>query len=101
MNRDLSAYSGLHWRDMKNKTDPRHGCQRLGNGQGKSFIKVREFHFKSGKSEMLTVHFILVPFEQQVNVGFKQNQSYLHIIVKQFMYTLHDLLKCFMYHLPH
>ena len=50
----------------------------------------------SGKSEMLRVHFILVPFEQQANVGFKQNQSYLHIIVKQFMYTIHDLLKCFM-----
>lgn len=34
---------------------------------------VREFHFMSGKTEMLRVHFILVPFEQQANVGFKQN----------------------------
>lgn len=83
-------------KETRNKTDPRHGCQRLGNGQGKNFIKVREFHFKSGNSEMLRAHIILIPFEQQANVGFQENQSYLHIIVKQFMYTVHDLPKCFM-----
>ena len=52
---------------------------------------------------MLTVHIILflVPLNNKLMLGSNKNQSYLHIIVKQFMYTVHDLLKCFMYHLPY
>ena len=57
-----------------NKTDPWHGCQRLGNGQRKKFFKVREFHFKSGKSEMLRVHInlFLSPLNNELMLGFKK-----------------------------
>ena len=58
------------------------------NGQGKwNFYKVKEFHFESGK--------IWKRFEQQADVGFLKNQSFLHIILRnyQFIYITCDLLK--------
>ena len=41
---------------------------------GKKFIKVREFHFKSGKSEMLRVdiNLFLSPLNNKLMLGFKK-----------------------------